>query len=186
MVPTYLYCLGRSLVGEHTAWVIHSKHYIMYCNSVLTSERRKRRRRNRVKIVYLFCFLIFRCRERQKKENGESLAENRKLDVANKLFREENDCLQTLPQLISEDGYLHNQFPSVRFITPKMRTFYPRKCLRHYYLMLLAIASGLSYLESTSLLVNRFGIHPECIDFLYGCICLNLLKFFLERTPAQY
>ncbi|KAI3458978.1 hypothetical protein Pfo_015641 [Paulownia fortunei] len=35
-----------------------------------------------------------RCREKQKKENGELLAENKKLAVANKLLREENLCLQ--------------------------------------------------------------------------------------------
>ncbi|KAL0283433.1 UNVERIFIED_CONTAM: Homeobox-leucine zipper protein HOX29, partial [Sesamum angustifolium] len=39
-------------------------------------------------------FQNHRSREKQKKENGELLAENKKLAAANELLREENDCLQ--------------------------------------------------------------------------------------------
>ncbi|KAL0322338.1 UNVERIFIED_CONTAM: Homeobox-leucine zipper protein REVOLUTA [Sesamum calycinum] len=55
-----------------------------------------------------------RSREKQKKENGELLAENKKLAAANELLREENDCLQQkVAQLICENEYLRTQFLSL-------------------------------------------------------------------------
>ncbi|XP_057784620.1 homeobox-leucine zipper protein REVOLUTA-like isoform X2 [Salvia miltiorrhiza] len=51
-----------------------------------------------------------RCREKQKKESGDVASENRRLNEANKMLKEENDGLQKkLTQLISENGQLRNQ-----------------------------------------------------------------------------
>ncbi|XP_011076981.1 homeobox-leucine zipper protein REVOLUTA-like isoform X2 [Sesamum indicum] len=59
-------------------------------------------------------FQNHRSREKQKKENGELLAENKKLAAANELLREENDCLQQkVAQLICENEYLQTQFLSL-------------------------------------------------------------------------
>ncbi|KAK4430906.1 Homeobox-leucine zipper protein REVOLUTA [Sesamum alatum] len=59
-------------------------------------------------------FQNHRCREKQKKESGELVAENNKLAAANKLLREENDCLQQkIAQLICENEYLRTQFLSL-------------------------------------------------------------------------
>ncbi|KAL0298698.1 UNVERIFIED_CONTAM: Homeobox-leucine zipper protein REVOLUTA [Sesamum radiatum] len=59
-------------------------------------------------------FQNHRSREKQKKENGELLAENKKLAAANELLREENDCLQQkVAQLICENEYLRTQFLSL-------------------------------------------------------------------------
>ncbi|XP_042017942.1 homeobox-leucine zipper protein HOX9-like [Salvia splendens] len=51
-----------------------------------------------------------RCREKQKKENGDVAAENRRLHEANKMLKEENDGLnQKLIITISENGELRHQ-----------------------------------------------------------------------------
>ncbi|KAL1542441.1 homeobox-leucine zipper protein HOX9-like [Salvia divinorum] len=51
-----------------------------------------------------------RCREKQKKESGDVAAENRRLNEANKMLKEENDGLhQKLIILISENGELRHQ-----------------------------------------------------------------------------
>ncbi|KAL0402243.1 UNVERIFIED_CONTAM: Homeobox-leucine zipper protein REVOLUTA [Sesamum latifolium] len=59
-------------------------------------------------------FQNHRSREKQKKENGELVAENKMLVAANELLREENDCLQQkVAQLICENEYLQTQFLSL-------------------------------------------------------------------------
>ncbi|KAI3470468.1 hypothetical protein Pfo_027131 [Paulownia fortunei] len=62
-----------------------------------------------------------RCREKQKKENGDLVLENRRLTAANKLLRKENDGLQKkLAQLICENEDLRNQVLS---LTSTITTF---------------------------------------------------------------
>ncbi|XP_042011431.1 homeobox-leucine zipper protein HOX9-like isoform X1 [Salvia splendens] len=51
-----------------------------------------------------------RCREKQKKESGDVAAENRRLNEANKMLKEENDGLnQKMIIIISENGELRHQ-----------------------------------------------------------------------------
>ncbi|XP_011084331.1 homeobox-leucine zipper protein REVOLUTA-like isoform X2 [Sesamum indicum] len=51
-----------------------------------------------------------RCREKQKKENGNLALENRRLATANKMLRQENDGLQKkLAQVLCENDHLRNQ-----------------------------------------------------------------------------
>ncbi|KAK4436003.1 Homeobox-leucine zipper protein REVOLUTA [Sesamum alatum] len=53
---------------------------------------------------------LVRCREKQKKENGNLALENKKLAVANKMLRQENDGLQKkLAQILCENDHLRNQ-----------------------------------------------------------------------------
>ncbi|KAK4403882.1 Homeobox-leucine zipper protein HOX10 [Sesamum angolense] len=53
---------------------------------------------------------LVRCREKQKKENGNLALENRRLATANKMLRQENDGLQKkLAQVLCENDHLRNQ-----------------------------------------------------------------------------
>lgn len=73
------------------------------------------------KSEYFLCFLLFRCREKQKKESGDVASENMRLTEANKMLKEENDGLQRkLTELISENDDLRNQVLHVCYIFPKM------------------------------------------------------------------
>ncbi|KAL0358665.1 UNVERIFIED_CONTAM: Homeobox-leucine zipper protein REVOLUTA [Sesamum angustifolium] len=57
---------------------------------------------------------LVRCREKQKKENGNLALENRRLATANKMLRQENDGLQKkLAQVLCENDHLRNQVITV-------------------------------------------------------------------------
>jgi len=64
-----------------------------------------------------FCLLIYRCREKQRKEASRLQAVNRKLSAMNKLLMEENDRLQKqVSHLVYENGYFRQHTQNVWFL----------------------------------------------------------------------
>lgn len=71
-------------------------------------------------VIFKICLcvvfmLIYRCREKQRKEASRLQAVNRKLTAMNKLLMEENDRLQKqVSHLVYENGYFRQHTQSVR------------------------------------------------------------------------
>ena len=64
------------------------------------------------KVIYLL--ILYRCREKQRKEASRLQTVNRKLTAMNKLLMEENDRLQKqVSQLVYENGYMRTQIQTV-------------------------------------------------------------------------
>ena len=64
------------------------------------------------KVIYLL--ILYRCREKQRKEASRLQTVNRKLSAMNKLLMEENDRLQKqVSQLVYENGYMRTQIQTV-------------------------------------------------------------------------
>lgn len=73
------------------------------------------------KMLCLSCFSFLRCRERQKKESGGLVSENRRLTSANKALKEENAGLQKkLAQIMCENEDLRNQVLNVCYISSSL------------------------------------------------------------------
>lgn len=63
---------------------------------------------------FLCCYVLIRCREKQRKEASRLQTVNRKLSAMNKLLMEENDRLQKqVSQLVYENGYMRQQINTV-------------------------------------------------------------------------
>lgn len=64
---------------------------------------------------FFFSFLLYRCREKQRKEASRLQTVNRKLTAMNRLLMEENDRLQKqVSQLVYENSYFRQQTQNVR------------------------------------------------------------------------
>ena len=66
--------------------------------------------------------MIFRCREKQKKETSRLQAVNRELTAMNKLLMEENDRLQNqVSRLVHENAFMRQQLQNVSIIPPSCK-----------------------------------------------------------------
>lgn len=65
--------------------------------------------------------VMFRCREKQRKETSRLQTVNRKLTAMNKLLMEENDRLQKqVSRLVHENAYMRQQLQNVCHILPSL------------------------------------------------------------------
>jgi homeobox-leucine zipper protein len=62
--------------------------------------------------------MVFRCRDKQRKESSRLQAVNRKLSAMNKLLMEENERLQKqVSQLFHENAYMKQQLQNVQNVS---------------------------------------------------------------------
>jgi homeobox-leucine zipper protein len=62
--------------------------------------------------------MVFRCRDKQRKESSRLQAVNRKLSAMNKLLMEENERLQKqVSQLVHENAYMKQQLQNVQNVS---------------------------------------------------------------------
>lgn len=67
-------------------------------------------------------FLLYRCREKQRKEASRLQTVNRKLTAMNRLLMEENDRLQKqVSQLVYENSYFRQQTQNVRLSSTSLK-----------------------------------------------------------------
>lgn len=72
---------------------------------------------NVIGVIIMWLNVIYRCREKQRKEASRLQAVNRKLTAMNKLLMEENDRLQKqVSHLVYENGYFRQQTQKVSLI----------------------------------------------------------------------